>query len=196
MSCLAGSVLAAETRDSPVPGWREAVFEDRTRYRQENGTLCAESESAASALVRRVEVNLEKTPVLAWRWRAEQPLRGADAPEQSRDGDDFLARVYVVDEGFFPWQTRAINYVWTRDVPEGEHWPNPFADRAIMVAVQQGEPEPGEWQAFRRNVREDFKRFHDRDLTEVDAVALMTDTDNTGGRAAACYEPPRFTEAN
>jgi len=31
-----------------------------------------------------------------------------------------------------------------------------------------------------RNVREDFQRFFDLELNNVDAVALMTDCDNSG----------------
>ncbi len=186
---------AAEEVDSPIDGWREVIFANRTVYREAEDCVKAVSSDAASGLVRRRNVDLTQRPVLSWRWRAEQPLQGADADEQSKAGDDFLARVYVVHEGFFPWQTRAVNYVWAREVSTGKHWPNPFAGQAIMVAVQSGDAGLGQWQEFRRNVRADFRRFHDQDIDQIDAVALMTDTDNTGGRAQACYQLPRFLPA-
>ncbi len=186
---------AAEEIDSPIEGWREVIFASRTVYREAEDCVKAVSSDTASGLVRRRKVDLTRRPLLNWRWRAEQSLQGAEADEQSKAGDDFLARVYVVHEGFFPWQTRAVNYVWTREVPAGKHWPNPFAGQAIMVAVQSGEAGLGQWHEFRRNVRADFRRFHDQDIDHIDAVALMTDTDNTGGRAEACYELPSFVPA-
>lgn len=195
LSALTATTMTAQAAkevDGPVAGWTEVIFDGRTEYADTGECVRAASRDAASGLVRREAVDLTERPVLTWRWRAEQPLRGAEADEQSKAGDDFLARVYVVHEGFFPWQTRAVNYVWTREVAEGEHWPNPFAGQAVMVAVQSGEEGLGKWQAFRRDVRADFRRFHDKDIDAVDAVALMTDTDNTGGRARACYELPRF----
>ena len=192
LSLIVGAAPAAEEVEGPVPGWTEVIFDGRTDYRPEDECVRAVSSNAASGLVRRQEVDLTEKPELVWRWRAEQPLRGADADEQSKAGDDFLARVYVVHETFLPWRSRAVNYVWARAVPKGEHWKNPFAGQAVMVAVQSGYEGLGQWHAFRRDVRADFRRFHDRDIDTVHAVAIMTDTDNTGGRAKACYELPRF----
>jgi hypothetical protein len=183
---------AAEEIDGPIPGWREVIFDGRTVYNQTQECVKAVSENAASGLVRREKVDLDERPILTWRWRAEEPLRGAEAGEHSKAGDDFLARVYVVHKGFLPWLTRAVSYVWTREVPVGRHWPNPFVEETTMVAVQSGEAGLGEWHRFRRDVRADFQRFHDIEITRVNAVALMTDTDNTGGRARACYQLPQF----
>lgn len=44
-----------------------------------------------------------------------------------------------------------------------------------------------------RNVREDFKRFFDLDLDDIDAVALMTDCDNSGLKSAAYYGDIHFS---
>lgn len=194
LSLAAVPAPAAEEVEGPVSGWTEVIFDGRTDYQVLERCLRASSEDAASGLVRREEVDLSEKGELVWRWRADQPLRGADADEQSKAGDDFLARVYVVHETFLPWRSRAVNYVWTREVPAGTHWENPFAGQAAMVAVQSGDERLGEWHEFRRNVRADFRRFHDRDIDTVHAVAIMTDTDNTGGRAEACYELPRFVD--
>jgi hypothetical protein len=156
--------------------------------------VLAESDNAASGLVKRFEHDLEAAPVLTWQWRAEAMLQPEpSASEQAKSGDDFLARVYVVREGFFPWQSRAVNYVWARRQPVGEHWPNPFADQAVMVVVQSGARGLGEWHAFRRDVQQDFRRLHGMDVDRVHAVAIMTDTDNTGSRASACYRLPTFS---
>ena len=60
------------------------------------------------------------------------------------------------------------------------------------MVVVQGPGGAGTWQSFSRNVREDFRRFHDLEVDEVDAVAIMTDGDNTGARVASCYRLPEF----
>lgn len=188
-------VSVAQTRDSPVPGWKEMLFEGRTEYVQDREMDCvrAIARASASGLIREPQVDLNRTPVLRWSWRADEPLApGRQAPEKEKDGDDFLARVYVIREGFFRWQTRAINYVWSREHPEGSSWPNPYTGNAIMVVVQSGDEGLGEWQTFERNVREDFKRYHDRDVERIDAVAVMTDADDTQGEAEACYRLPEF----
>ncbi len=180
---------------SAVPdGWREVVFQGKTRYAMAQGCWQAKADGTASGLVREEVVALDKTPYLHWQWRAGQVAQWPQADEQNKAGDDFQARVYVVKKGWLPWQTRAINYVWSRQSPPGTHWLNPFASQAVMVVVQ-GPGGAGEWHAFTRNVREDFRRFHDLDVDRVDAVAIMTDGDNTATRVESCYRLPAFRRA-
>jgi len=197
---LSAQALARDTLPGPVPGWREVVFEGRTLYSldSEHDCIRAEARGTASGLVRQLEAADQAGLLLRWQWRAEAPLvPGSEAPgaaalEKRRGGDDFLARVYVIHEGRFFWQTRAVNYVWSREQATGTVWPNPFTGNAIMVAVQSGEDGLGEWHSFERDVRADFRRYHDIDITGVSAVAIMTDADNTRGQASACYRLPRF----
>jgi hypothetical protein len=192
---LAAFTLPAQARwdPSPIDGWQAIRFAGETVYRQQDECVRAEANGTASGLIRAVDTSLKQAPTLVWSWRAEQPRAAARAaPEKTRAGDDFLARVYVIREGFLPWQTRAINYVWSREHPVGSHWPNPFTGNAIMVVVQSGDEGLGEWHSFERDVAADFRRFHGTKIDKVDAVAVMTDTDNSGGRAVACYRLPLF----
>ena len=172
-------------------GWREVVFEGKTEYRLEADCWQSRARGTASGLVRESTVDVTGTPYLHWQWRAEQIADWPEVDEKSKAGDDFQARVYVVKKGWLPWQTRAINYVWSRQAAPGTHWPNPFASQAVMVVVQ-GPGGAGPRQSFTRNVREDFRRFHGLEVEKVDAVAIMTDGDNTGTRVASCYRLPEF----
>jgi hypothetical protein len=43
------------------------------------------------------------------------------------------------------------------------------------------------WVSHKRNVRADLKEQFGEDIQSIDAVALMTDTDNSGGAAQAFY---------
>ncbi|MDT8375863.1 MAG: DUF3047 domain-containing protein, partial [Mariprofundaceae bacterium] len=48
-------------------------------------------------------------------------------------------------------------------------------------------------QHYRRNVREDLRRFIDKDIRYIDAVAIMTDSDNSGQKAVTSYGDIFFT---
>lgn len=177
--------------------WERKSFAGETRYRLigdgDTRALEARCEASASAIARRQQIDLTRTPVLRWEWRVDHVYEGLQGT--TRDGDDYPARVYVIqDGGVMVWRTRAINYVWANSEARGSHWPNAFTDKAMMVAVQAGAPaDPSAWVAESRNVRADFKRFYDRDLDAIDGVALMTDCDNSGRSGRAEYRNMRFT---
>ena len=82
--------------------------------------------------------------------------------------------------------------IWSRQHSVGSHWPNPFTGNAIMVVVQTGDEGLDQWHAFERDVAADFRRYHDMQVDKVDAVAVMTDADNSAGKASACYRLPQF----
>lgn len=173
-----------------LSGWRPKAFSGETRYalKTQNGrtALRADSDAAASGLYREVSVDLGKTPILNWTWRIDNILAGAD--ERTRAGDDYPARVYVVfSGGLMFWRTRAINYVWSNNQPAGSSWHNAFTGNARMIAVESGPDRVGRWVEERRNVHVDYRRLFGEEPGRVDAVAIMTDTDNTGTKAAAWY---------
>jgi len=173
-----------------LAGWQERSFRGRTDYRlvrMEAGTvLQARSDASASGLYRQVEVDLTQTPVLHWSWKTDALMQGND--ERTRAGDDYPARIYVVfSGGALFWRTRAINYVWSSHQPQGSQWPNAFTGNARMIVVSAGQQGLGEWQHLQRDVLADYRRLFGSDPRRVDAVAIMTDTDNTGQRATAWY---------
>ena len=196
MCSFTGAATAAEYAPSAIDGWQSIIFKGHTDYQLEDGCVRATSSEAASGLIQEVNQPLATSPILTWRWKADVPIKPRNnAPEKNKAGDDFVARAYVIQEGFFPWQTKAINYVWSREHAVGSHWPNPFTSNAMMVVVQYGDSGLGEWHTFHRDVRADFKTYFDVDAHTADAVAVMTDTDNTGGTAQACYQLPTFEVA-
>ena len=171
-------------------GWEIEEFEGETQYRvvelDGQRVLEADSVSTASSLYLEREIDLTATPILEWRWRIEKPLTVPD--ERIKDGDDFAARVYVVapGEGMFGLP-RAINYVWANRAEVGQNWPNPFTSKVMMVAVDTGDADAGSWRTYRRDVRADFLRLFDREVDELEGIAVMTDSDNCGQSARAWY---------
>lgn len=183
-------VDVARFSQGDLSGWQPKVFTGETRYslKSSDGRLAlrAESNAAASGLYRKVNVELDKTPMLNWTWKVDSVLAGAN--ERIRAGDDYSARVYVVFSGgpMF-WRTRAINYVWSNKQPVDSIWPNAFTGNARMIAVESGTGRVGQWVSERRDVRADYQRVFGEKPGRVDAVAIMTDTDNTGATATAWY---------
>ena len=173
-----------------LSGWQNHSFKSHTRYQfaEENGQplIKAVSINSASALVKKISINLDETPYIHWRWRVDGVL---DSPnERTRQSDDYPARIYVVKKGgLAPWRTRSINYVWSSSQPVGTTWPSAYTEQSMMVAVRSGVSDVSRWKDERRNVKEDFRQFFGQDIHQIDLVALMTDTANTGTRATAWY---------
>ncbi|KAF0190747.1 MAG: hypothetical protein FD165_2416 [Gammaproteobacteria bacterium] len=170
--------------------WSEQVFKGHTVYQPATidgrQALSAVSAASASGLHKKVKIDLAATPYLEWSWRTDDILRGID--ETTRAGDDYPLRLYVIfSRGWFFWQTYALCYVWASNKPADAAWPNAYTSNTIQLAVQSGEARLGEWLDYRRDVRADIKRYMGFDVDHIDAVAIMTDTDNSAQRASAWY---------
>ena len=57
----------------------------------------------------------------------------------------------------------------------------------MMLALHGPEAPLNVWFREKRNVKADLKKLFGVDLRTIDAVALMTDTDNSGGKVSAFY---------
>jgi hypothetical protein len=171
--------------------WGSKEFKGRTQYELANlagvTVLRAESADSASGLFKKQRIDLQKTPFMNWSWRLENRLGNIN--EQTKAGDDYAARVYVIVSGGLAfWRTRAINYVWASTSPKGKIWPNAFAgDHAIMIALRSSNDQTDTWYTEKRNILSDLKQQFGEDICSIDAVAIMTDTDNANGKAAAYY---------
>lgn len=189
-AALAETLPIGQFSAGDLSGWEEKSFVGNTRYEivdtEQGKALHARALGSASGMFKKVRIDLTRTPWLHWSWRVDKTFAGND--ERSKAGDDYPARVYVVvDGGMFFWRTRAVNYVWSSNQPVEASWPNAFTGNAMMIAVRSDAADAGHWVQERRNVREDLKRLFGKDFTHIDAVAVMTDSDNTGQSASALY---------
>jgi hypothetical protein len=186
---LGAEILLDDYQGGLSPKWEEKSFKGKTHYQviREDDQWCvkATSRSAASALYYKISYDLKEHPVLKWRWKVDHVLSKGD--ESKKEGDDYAARVYVVFPSLIFWNTKAINYIWANRLPVGESVPNPFTSSAVMIAVESGSTHTGRWMEERRNVLEDYRTYFGQEPPPVGAIAIMTDTDNTGEEATACY---------
>lgn len=194
---IARVAAADEFLPSQMLLWRHHSFSGATRYQAVHvdgrEALHARCAASASGLVLERTIDLRRTPILEWSWRVDETFPpGID--ERTRAGDDYPARLYVVkDGGVLRWRSRAVNYAWASAMPAGSAWHNAYLGQAHMLTLRSGPPDaPGQWVTERRNVREDFRRFHGMEIDSIDAVAIMTDCDDRGETAEAWYGAIRF----
>jgi len=159
----------------------------------ENGNfLKAVADNAASGLGKEVKIDLNKTPFINITWKIEKDLPGIK--ENSKKGHDFAARVFAVKKtGATPLSNRAINYVFSSNSKVGFNSPSPYTKKSIDNVLASTKNNLNKWITVKANVKEDFKKFHDLEVNELDGLAIMSDTDNSKMEAIAYYQNIYFS---
>ena len=159
----------------------------------ENGNfLKAVADNAASGLGKEIKIDLNKTPFINITWKIEKDLPGIK--ENTKKGHDFAARVFAVKKtGATPLSNRAINYVFSSNNNVGFNSPSPYTKKSIDNVLANTQNNLNQWVTVKANVKEDFKKFHDLDVNELDGLAIMTDTDNSKMKAIAYFQNIYFS---
>jgi hypothetical protein len=160
----------------------------------ENGNFIkAEAEGKGSGLGKEVKINLLKTPFINITWKVEKDLSGI--VENSKKGHDYAARVFVIKKtGSTPLSNRAINYVFSSNNDVGENWPSPYTKKSIDYVLSSTKDSLNTWVSVKANVKEDFMRLFEIDISDISGVAIMTDTDNSKLKAISYYQNIYFSE--
>ncbi len=154
--------------------------------------LKAVADNAASGLGKEVKIDLNKTPFINITWKIEKDLPGIK--ENSKKGHDFAARVFAVKKtGATPLSNRAINYVFSSNSKVGFNSPSPYTKKSIDNVLASTKNNLNKWITVKANVKEDFKKFHDLEVNELDGLAIMSDTDNSKMKAIAYYQNIYFS---
>ena len=159
----------------------------------ENGNfLRAVADNAASGLGKEIKIDLDKTPFINITWKIEKDLPGIN--ENTKKGHDFAARVFAVKKtGATPLSNRAINYVFSSNNEIGFNSPSPYTKKSIDNVLATTKININEWVTVKANVKEDFKKFHNLNVKELDGLAIMSDTDNSKMKAIAYYQNIYFS---
>tara|TARA_Y100000746_G_scaffold230722_1_gene242861 strand:- start:1434 stop:2087 length:654 start_codon:yes stop_codon:yes gene_type:complete len=159
----------------------------------ENGNfLKAIADNAASGLGKEIKINLNLTPIINITWKVEKNLNGIE--ENTKKGHDFAGRVFVIKKtGATPLSNRAVNYVFSSNNSVGKNWPSPYTKKSIDNVMSTTKEHMNEWVTVKANVKEDFKKFHDLDVNEIDGIAIMSDTDNSKMSAITYYQNIYFS---
>ena len=159
----------------------------------ENGNFFkAVADNAASGLGKQLKIDLNKTPFINITWKIEKDLSGIK--ENTKKGHDFAARIFAVKKtGATPLSNRAINYVFSSNSDVGLNWPSPYTKKSIDYVLSTTKENLNEWVTVKSNVKEDFKKFHNLDVNELDGLAVMSDTDNSKMKSIAYFQNIYFS---
>ena len=204
--------FSAMQAGNAIPHWqtlKPAPKAPDTAYRlvNDDGQVVREAvaNQSMSGLTFPVKVKLSEYPLLRWRWKVSGVVKTADMNKKS--GDDYAARVYVMFD--YPLEklsfgtrvklqlatklygqaipTAALNYIWDNRHPVGTVQANTYTDRARMMVLQSGAAKAGQWVTETRNLADDFRTAFGEEPPDVVAIALASDTDNTGETVTAWY---------
>jgi hypothetical protein len=159
----------------------------------ENGNfLKSVAENAASGLGKEIKIDLNKTPFINITWKIEKDLSGIK--ENTKKGHDYAARVFVIKKtGATPLSNRAINYVFSSNNEVGSNWPSPYTKKSIDNVLASTKNNLNEWITVKANVKDDFKKFHNLDVNQLDGLAIMSDTDNSKMKSIAYFQNIYFS---
>ena len=150
------------------------------------------AENGASGLGKEIKIDLNKTPFINITWKIEKDLSGIK--ENTKKGHDFAARIFAVKKtGATPLSNRAINYVFSSNSDVGLNWPSPYTKKSIDYVLSTTKENLNEWVTVKSNVKEDFKKFHNLDVNELDGLAVMSDTDNSKMKSIAYFQNIYFS---
>jgi hypothetical protein len=167
--------------------------------------LRARARKSASGLTQVLDVDPAQRPRVAWRWRVQELIAGADNLDRHAedspvrlllffDGDKrrlpardqiALELAQMVSGQSAPYAT--LVYLWENRQPVGTVIDSAHTGRIKMVVAGSGRDRLGQWKHFERDYVADFARAFGEPPGRLIGVGIMTDTDNTGGEIEAYY---------
>jgi hypothetical protein len=223
--CMAAPPARAEgllTPFSTAPGpqapgpWRFATLPNKAPTKFEiaqldgQKVLKVDADQSYGNLIHPTRVQLNGEATLAWRWKVEQFVTGADL--HTKSGDDGAAKLCVYFD--FPANrlplgertklavgstttgesvpTQTLCYVWDAKESKDSEFDNAFTKRIRMDVIESGATDKaGGWLTERRNLLPDYKRAFGAEagetLPDVVGVAIQADADNTKSRGISYY---------
>ena len=199
--------------DGEFPGgwkpWTISRLKKPTEYSMVNlrgrSVVRARANASASGLVHDVDVDPKVHQKLRWRWMVEALIPGADNTEAHTEdspvriviafngdkskwdfSDKLLATQLRMFAGFeMPYAT--LSYIWENRAAKGTLIDSHHTTRSKMVVAESGREKLSQWWDESHNVYEDYKRAFGEEPGRIFAIAIMTDTDNTGASVQAYY---------
>ena len=105
-----------------------------------------------------------------------------------------LGSVFVIKKtGATVLSNRAINYVFSSNNGVGFNSPSPYTKKSIDNVLATTKGNLDKWITVKSNVKDDFKKFHDLDVNQLDGLAIMVDTDNSKMKAISYFQNIYFS---
>jgi hypothetical protein len=175
-------------QDNSFPeGWKSRGGDASKVYRVRSNHetyLEANAVKSAVAIAKEFKYDPKEYPFLQWQWRALVLPKGGD--ERFKETGDSAAGIYVIFDGLLRPDT--IKYVWSASLPLGATTESPYNSKVKIVVLRNQSSALGEWASESVNVCEDYKKFFSKEPKQVQAIGLLSDSDNTCSQAVAHYK--------
>jgi len=192
-----------------IPYFRTAKNKLSLSKEGKRTVLRVKSIGSASGILKRLEIDLKKFPVLVWRWKINRVV--GMAIESRKDRNDSAARVRVIFGKAAPKPLKGppeilkffksfgiqpggkeprgfkIDYIWGNNVPKGDVIDYPGSKNHKMVVVESRNKRANRWVWEKRNLIEDFQEFFRRSPPALIGIMVLTDTDQTNEGVIAHY---------
>lgn len=147
-------------------------------------SIRCETNASASMLIRRVDIAIERRPILAWRWLVEVPI-DAVADERTREGDDHPARLYLAFRSA-AGERRALEIIWGNRVLGRGDWK--FLGTFPHYVANGRAANVGRWHDESVDLRALAARAWPQDVPfAVTEIGLFCDSDETRTRSVAWF---------
>lgn len=208
-----GHALQAAEPSAAAGPWQHQIFPGKRKnryqyvWRQGRPAMAVSSDQSISALRKAVMQPPESLGALRFSWKVAALIPEADLQQGTRsdspvrlvlvfDGDrsrfsardamlSELARAVTGEE--LPYAT--LMYVWSNQLPVGTVVHNRRTDRIRKLVIESGPGGLSRWLDYERDIRADYERAFGEPPGPLRSVAVMSDTDNTGGSVRAWYGP-------
>lgn len=150
--------------------------------------------SSSWAFFRRVDVDLNRSPILSWRWRADALPPGGDG--RRRETDDEAAQVYLLfpGEGLFgALNYRVLGYTWETEPAAGTFYISPKTPNLRIFVLRSKQDRLGVWTSERRDVAADFRAAFGRAPLKPVAISIQIDSENTKSFARSAFSGLTFS---
>lgn len=181
--------------------WNQRMSKDRDTYQlasdEEDQVLVAYSKASDNFIIKRISIDIVKHPYLNWDWKAM--IFPSNGDESVKATCDVVASVNVVLRAS-RWKPKTIKYSWSTTLEEGTRTSSPFAiwpSRADIVVTQSGVEQKDTWITEKVNVLQDYLNFYSLDHVDsyiVEAIVIMSDSDNTKSESKAMYDNIYFSK--
>ncbi len=194
----ANPVLAEISTRLAADGWEEITFDGyiENDWTEVEGGVRVVSDGGISIIFRRLDADLEKTPILTWRWRTDNAPAPTDLSKRS--GEDRALSVYVA----FPHESdratlaeslrynvlrlaqgedtpgRILSFVWGGMRPRGSLLKR-SGTNALRI-LRTPEDAVDTWLEERLDIVAEFRESFGWDPPNPTHVGITSDSDDTG----------------
>jgi len=208
---LSGCAAIPAAEDADTVGWHAVSLPGKrpTEYRRElkdgRSAVAARADCSASMWRRHVAYGADRVGDVDFSWWVQTLPQGADVSQAEHA--DSPARVMFAFGGDHrrlsprnhmlfdlaqaltgeapPFAT--LMYVWDAKAPVGSVIVHPRTDRIRKIVVESGSANLRQWRSYRRNLVDDFRLAFGEPPGDLQAMAVMTDGDNTQSQLATWY---------